>query len=192
MTEPYHTARGGTKHSIQGATPVERWAGLPGVAFVHDAADPFPADYLQADVLYAEPAWRPGYDFFHERAGIKPKLHWNAWMATLDANIRALGKPAVMACGKQAWKHINPDRLQEMDLRTGEGWMAIYGDVGEIEAFRDEAIIAELAGRFDCVGDFACGYGRTGRIFRRHGKRFVMSDISAECIGFIAGEADRW
>lgn len=192
MTHPYHTARGETKNTIAGAAPTQYWTGPEGAAFVHDAAEPFPVEFQKADILYAEPAWRPGYDFFHQRAGVTPKLSWGAWMGALDANIRALGKPAIMACGKAAFRHINADRLQEMDLRKGEGWLAIYGDVGTIASFKDINIIKELAQRFATVGDFTCGYGRTGRAFVEAGGRFVMSDISAECIGYIAANAGSW
>lgn len=191
MKQPYHTAIGSHKTEVVGAKPVTRWTGPQGVAFVHDASGHFPDEYRACDVLYAEPAWRPGYDFFAKRAGIVPKLAWIDWMSALNANILELGKPAVVMCGKSALKVMQTSKVQPAKLRGTNAFAAIYGDVGPLPLV-DTDIIAKLASRFSMVGDFACGYGRTGRAFVEQGGQFVMSDISAECIGFIATAAPTW
>jgi 2-polyprenyl-3-methyl-5-hydroxy-6-metoxy-1,4-benzoquinol methylase len=56
----------------------------------------------------------------------------------------------------------------------------------------DIEVIGHLARRYARVGDFCCGYGRTLRLFARHGKRFTGSDYNARCIGYIAEHAPEW
>jgi hypothetical protein len=192
MTEhPYHTAIGKHQNELAGAKPRDYWAAPHGVAFTQDAGDFWRVEFGECDVIYSEPAWRPGYDKFHARVGIEPARSWNEFMQAIEANVRRLGVPAAIATGSQGLAQLQPDASQPMTLRDGEGVLALYHGL-RVTRKEDVDIVHELASLFQCVGDPACGYGRTGRIFNNHGKRFVMSDISAECIGYIAKNAMTW
>lgn len=189
--EAYHTAIGSNRLKVEGAAPVARWRGCNSVALVHDAGDPFPKEFRTCDVLYAEPAWRPGYQAFHDLAGITPKLPWPDWVQAYERHALALRVPFALPCGKDSLRYLSPDSVQMLRLRGTDSRLALYG-IKSVAAADDVGVIEELAQRFKRVGDFACGYGRTGKIFMKHGGTFVMSDISAECIGYIAMHAKAW
>ncbi len=162
----------------------------------HDLADGIPAEFETCDVIYSEPPWPAGYSKFHDRVGVTPRYTYAEWLSRLNADLDRLGKPWVMLAGKPMHRYLTYDRLVTVKLytrrkHTGEFTLAVRGDVGDLggaEGSDTPAVIRQLAARFNRVGDPCCGYGRTGKIFREFKKSFVMSDVSAECIGYIADQ----
>ncbi len=69
--------------------------------------------------------------------------------------------------------------------------MKILSDKNVFDAALDR--IRYLFDEFpNVVACISGGYGRAGRIFYEAGKRFVMSDYNASCIGHIAKEWQMW
>ena len=185
----YHTALAG---DYQRWPAVSRYECATGVAFQHDLADGLPAEFDQADVLYADLPWRQGWDKFAERAGASQRGGYNDAMRRIGALLRSFGKPAVMVTGKHALPFLKPDGAAPVRL-NGAGAVACLWGVPSWQAAIDASdLLHDLAGRFRCVGDPCCGYGRAGRVFAQRGGRFVLSDLNAECIGYIAAHAPRW
>lgn len=189
----YHSATG--KDGAVEAPDLDHWEGRCGVALVHDiGAEPnLPAVFDQTDVLYAEPPFRPGYEKFHDRAGVTPKLTYPAFIAVCSQTIKAKG--GVLIVGRHAEKYAAaPTYSHPVELHK-HGWEALalwYGMAPDHVPATVDDIIRYLAARFECVGDFCCGYGVTGRHFAQAGKRFVLSDVVPSCIGYLAEHADGW
>jgi SAM-dependent methyltransferase len=163
----YHSA-----HAPDVAAPPRARVELGGsVALVHDVSSGvLPADYAACDVLYADLPWPNGMAAFNDRAAAD---------GTIDhQGVRKLPPPDVSA----------PIRLNQ--------WAAVVAAYHTTDMPQrcgtDIEVIGHLARRYARVGDFCCGYGRTLRLFARHGKRFTGSDYNARCIGYIAEHAPEW
>jgi hypothetical protein len=145
-----------------------------------------------ADVLYGDPPWKDGYDKFAARAGTAQSVTWRVFIGNLGIGIRASRLPAVMVAGKQAMAWLRPDRFVPCRLNGGDAMAASWGPIELEEGLDAVDILKGLAVRFNVVGDPFCGYGRAGRIFAGVGKRYIMSDLSAECIGHISENEGSW
>ena len=164
------------------------------MAFVWDANKGFPPVMLSmADVLYLEPPWKHGYNAFHEWAGVKPAVAWEAMMKRIGVGLAFISKPAIVVAGKTALKYLQPDTARPALLNGGRCYVAAWRrPVFDDAAIDTEDVIRSLAKSYNVVGDPACGYGRSGRLFVEAGKRYVMSDVSARCIGYIAAHEAGW
>jgi hypothetical protein len=193
----YHTAH---KPPVAGVHPVTRFdtvgefAGRL-VAFTHDAATGFlPSEYDGCDVLIADLPWRRGFDEFSSRAGLTGRTYPD-FMTGVSLIVEGATVPTYLVTGKHALAYlprpdiVRPMRLNQDDAvaigyRPGAETFADYGDSREFLHG-----LAQIYGR---VGDFCCGYGRSGRHFLRSGKSAVLSDVNPLCVGYVAGAARGW
>lgn len=179
----YHTAlAGGTELS---AEPCDRVEFSDGVALCHNLWHPLPVEFAACDVWYAEPPYRSGYDVFNGRAGcVDPP--WPVFQRRIGRLAEEAPVPVVLAIGRDAIRyHPGADGGLPVKHNGEPAWLVTYRALIGRPQTTDEAI-HELMQRHECIGDFCAGYGRTGRIAREHGKRFVMSDHNPVCIGVIA------
>lgn len=164
--------------------------GRCGIAFVWDAAEGLPPEMLRrADVLYAEPPWRFGYDEFARRAGRPNRMVWKDLMELFGVEVRRSGLPAVVICGKVARDRLRPDAAVPAWL-NGQACLACLWKLEIAPGLDATAILSDLAQRFETVGDPFCGYGRSARVFAAAGKSYVSTDFSTECIGRISRMED--
>lgn len=192
----YHSALAGGR--LEAARSRVHWSDESGnEAFVHDVFNPLPSQFRRCDVIWAEPPWRRGFAIFEGRAGVaSPERTWKAMMTALGDNLVNLGLPTGIVAGADGAKLLpDPDRVVPVKL---------HGAIADLLCYRlevtwaikpvqsTEFVIAQLARRYQVVGDPVCGYGQTGAIFAWAGRRFVMSDFNANCIGYIAKHADSW
>lgn len=181
------------------APACDRWSDSTGVAFVHDIRDPLPPEYERADVLYADLPWIDGVEEFNRRAGITETFgDLVAGVSRIVLNTRI---PIILVVGRRRMtSYPEPDEVQPVRLNGAAAVALVYrfslaawfGKDTDAATKSTEDLLGFLAGQFVCVGDFCCGYGRSGRIFRQHGRAFVLSDYNPKCIGHIAWEAPRW
>jgi hypothetical protein len=185
----YHTALAG-QHQRWPA--LDRFECAAGVAFRHDLTQGLPVEFDQADVLYADLPWRQGWDTFAQRAGTAQRGGYNAAMRGIGGLLRACNKPAVMVTGKHAQAALAPDSVAPVRLNGGDAVACLWGVPPWRHRLDASDLLADLAGQYRCVGDPCCGYGRAGRLFAQRGRRFVLSDLNPECIGYIAAHAAGW
>ena len=185
----YHTALG---------NDVGRWPrlechdGKHGVTYASDLNLGIPVVMYQADVWYSDLPWRDGYTKFADRAGVQQARPYSELLERLGKEIRENGPPTVLITGKHAIRHLIPEAVAEATLNGGSAVACLWG-FPAWEGVRDaEDILRELARAHNCVGDFCCGYGRAGRVFAQAGKRYVMSDLNPECVGYIAAHEGEW
>lgn len=163
--------------------PAQRVEGHGCAAFVHDIiTTPLPADYDTCDIFYAEIPWRAGFSEFESRAGTAHD--YAEFMQAVNKVVTRFDR-GILICGRTELSYLQPDKVMEARINGAKAVAAIYGDI-DITAVNTWDILAECAKAYDCIGDFVCGYGRAGWVFYRHGKRFIMSDHNAQCIGYIA------
>jgi len=143
-----------------------------------------PVEYQKCDVLYTELSWVAGLSVFNERA--KRGVPYKYYIDALNRIISSFRTPIFIVAGKKDCKLLpKPELFLLTKLNGAPAQENIYNTLywGEHNTTTD--IINQLAEDFECVGDFCCGYGNTGNIFREHGKQFVMSDYNKQCIGYI-------
>jgi len=184
MTPAYHTALKGERIS---AVPRKRVESPAGVAFVHDLlCGPLPDEYAACDVFYADLPWPAGFAEFERRAGLTIGRNYGEFMAAVSRIIRTVRQPVFLAAGKLALRYLPTPTAIISSKLNGAACVVIMFHADIQPACSDTvALLGWLAERYNCIGDFCCGYGRAGRIFAKHGKRFVMSDYNSECIGYI-------
>lgn len=179
----YHTALKAGR--VEEAPPLDRADFQDGIALCHNIWQPIPAEYSQCDIVYAEPPWRHGYDVFNERAGTNDPP-WPDFMRRIATIIRESKCPVVITSGKAALPYLDqPDNCYETQLNGADALLICYGVT--LERYEtSEFALNEICARFDCIGDWCCGYGLTAVMARRYGKRFVVSDHNATCVGYMA------
>lgn len=197
MTNHYHSAHAANRAPAD-TVPMSAWRSNDGsTALQFDVTTgPLPAAYEACDVLYADLPWARGQGVFNARAGATAT---HSDLLDAVAAIVTADTPAYLVLGRQDLCRLPvptttlPVRLNQYAAVTA-AWVSAR-DAGRIRAARpttDVELIRHLAGWHNCVGDFFCGYGRTARIFAEAGKRFVVSDYNARCVGYIAATATAW
>lgn len=187
----YHTA---LAEPVYDGPPVQSWSGNGHMAIAADVISGLPIAVTQVEAIYGEPPWRPGYDTFNERAGLKDQPSWGEWLAAYSANMRMLNIPACAMFGKQGLKHIKADDVLPIKLsvhRDFPVFLACWNGI-EIEGDSTDAVSTHLAKRYGYVADLCCGFGRSSRLIAEAGGRFVAVDANAFCIGYISRNAANW
>ena len=144
-----------------------------------------PKLYESCDVLYSEPMWEAGVSKFNQRAQIS--VEYETYMRNINTLCKT--KPSIIVMGKKAQRYLtDAQHTLNVTLNGAPARAYVYGftmtrKLRECASAKD--IVKHLATKFNRVGDFCCGYGRTGRIFYENGKSFVQSDYNGKCIGYI-------
>lgn len=170
-------------------------------AFQHDVLSDIelPPEFDQCDILYAEPPWQAGGHRFDERVGIHGRTNGQLWSRIVQI-VYVSGKPAVLVAGaaEGAWlRNIRGVQTVRTKLNSAPAVAYLIRDPLPgidplLHADTSMTILRELAARYRVVGDFCCGYGRTGRVFVEAGGNAVLSDYNPQCIGYIAAHAGEW
>lgn len=159
------------------------------IAFKWDVskADKIIATYEVCDVFYTEPPWLSGIKVFNERAGVDNSAN-EYYQGLTNVILSIKDKPVYITAGKSFNKRI-PEPQWKRSVRLNNTDAEIWGyNCTELMSPKDDMnldFIKSLSRIYNVVGDFNCGYGNTGRIFKENGKRFVMSDYDANCIYHI-------
>lgn len=179
------------------AEPLERFSAPGFEAFQHDLRNGPPRGFDSVDVIYAEPPWPAGFDKFNARAKIEGGTYAGL-IHSIGMMVQHLGKPTYMITGAQGKRLLpEPSITGKIQIHNGGpvdvvGFNTDFlpGQSGEL--FTNFQFLKALAGRYDTVGYFCCGYGATGRVFIEAGKRAIVCDYNARCIGHIAKEFNSW
>lgn len=179
------------------APAVNHWEGDGVVAFRHDllSAPRLPADFDVCDVLVTDLPWQKGYETFNERAGIDDGRTYATFMQRVAEIVESTTCPLYLVTGRHALTRLpKPDAVLPTRLNEDDAVAVGYRPGGEVDGSYGVApeFLHALAQRYSVAGDFCCGYGRTGRFFLRSGKRAVLSDFNASCIGYVAEHAAGW
>ena len=172
------------------APRLDRHEGPSGVAFVHDlTVGVLPPEFDDCDVLYSDLPWRAGFERFNRRARLSDQRTHGEFIDAVNRIVAETTVPAYLVAGKNEGRWLAPTDVQ-LPLSLNGAKAVCYSYRSEIPDVGDAtSLLHWLAGRYSTVGDFCCGYGRSGRIFVEHGKRYVLSDVNATCVGVIAGWA---
>jgi hypothetical protein len=194
LPQPYATAI--QRHGLPlatASTPVAEFQTASGRGMVHDISKGLPEAMLKADVLYSEVPYQKGYSVFYDRAGGVPLVPYAEFLAKLGSEMRRFGKPAYLLGPKISPTHLRPDGHAVCKCLGLEATISWWVD----EPFWSDGsstttIINALASRHLTVADPLCGYGTTARIFVEAGKRFIVSDLNPDYIGWIAANCAAW
>lgn len=181
---PIHSFR---REEIAQRTGVTRSSAGGSVVFVHDVRHGLTYDYDLCDLIYSEVSWMKGYEIFKGRAE-KDSGTFKDYQRAIARIISQATCPVILVCGKQTLKSL-PYHQSELRIKLNGYWEMAYGwgiDISGISAGTNEDLLYYLAKAYNTVGDFSCGYGVSGGIFKICGKKFVMSDINEKCVTYIA------
>jgi hypothetical protein len=186
LEEPeYHSALSKKTTDIQSVYKIQ--INDNSFAITHDVFDNLPQEYDNVDIFYSEISWQHGIKIFNERSGVERDFY--QYMERISQIITHYNKPTIIICGKNALKHLpEPKQIIETKLKLAKNSKALaavynFEYTGPYETTDD--IIETLADTYNCIGDFCCGYGRSGYIFNKKNKDFVQSDYNPKCIGYI-------
>jgi hypothetical protein len=185
---PYHSAHDNT---IDDVDALDYFSCASGIAFRYDITTRLlPPEYGPCDVFYSDLPWRTcsGFKTFNDRADINDGRTYSGFMESISAIVTTVTIPTILLTGPHAKPYL-PAPSYKFPLRLNEYRALVYcfHFNGRPPVTKTAAeLLHALAQRFDCIGDFCCGYGTAGRIFAQYGKRFVMSDFNAQCIGVLA------
>jgi hypothetical protein len=155
----------------------------------HNVLDQLPSEFLECDILYAEPAWRAGIKKFNERAGAS--VDFKEYVLSIRRIIEESDVPVVLNWGANETKQMPPPSMAYKSKlwNISDCVFSVYNLGVQWPMFDSTESFLEWAAKrleFECIGDFCCGYGNSGKIFKNYGKRFVMSDYDQQCVGYIA------
>ena len=189
---PYLSALG-KAFDLQDYPALEACTTPHGIAFQADLNEGIPAAMHTCDVWYGEPPWQAGYEKFAKLADrpeqVKP---FAAFMRDLSEQISAARQPTFLVTGRHALRHLTPDHVAPLILNGDQAVVAIWRGEPWTQPIDAMDLLVRLASEYETIGDFACGLGRAGRVFAAAGKRFVLSDLNARCVGYIARHAAEW
>lgn len=185
MNSIYHTAlAGGGNNFLKEAEIFCKKDGS--VAFFYDVTKPNLRINLfkDCDVFYTDLAWKHGLYRFNEMAGVN--VGYKEYLFGVSNIIVKQSKPMFIVAGKTEGKHLpTPTATFPIVLNGGNAVVYVYNYSKGVCEKDTIQLLKRLAKEFNKVGDFCCGYGRSGRIFTDNGKKFVMSDYNKKCIGYI-------
>ena len=180
---PYHTA---LNHSnLTDDLPVDRVEVGGNIALRYNIFDPIPKEYEKCDAMFCEPPWRHGFNVFNERVGFAGPT-WVDFMNRINTIISETKVPVVITAGKAALRYLEGYTAIYPTSLNGANAFLVAWNVTIEDTSSAEAATQEICERFNVIGDWCCGYGRTAHYAKEAGKRFVVSDYNAQCIGYIA------
>ncbi len=146
-----------------------------------------PPKFYEADVLYSEPAWPYGYEEFMKRAvtfGLY-SAYKQGWLHL----IHALNKPTFLVCDLNMLKYLGAEHIQQVEFRVGGSDYAHLGIFNHealegIESHRDVLNYIAQNPKYDKVLDPCCGYGSILEKMLEYGKKMIISDVNAKCVGY--------
>lgn len=145
--------------------------------------------YKKCDIFYSEPTWTDGYNIFLKRAN-NSNSNFNDYCNSLSNFIINNNKEIILLTGKKMIRKL-PKFNSFIEIKVNGYSTVCYGWNIDLGIYKDQCknnfnLIYCLSKDYKFVGDFCCGYGNTGRIFKENGGNFVMSDINAKCVTYVA------
>lgn len=189
---PYHSAY----NAELDLAPIDRFEADRIVAVRHDVRQPLPVEFSGVSCLYMEPPWKVGFGKFNERAGVKGGTFMQLFYM-IGGMVAAQKVPtfwvmaAPMAAEAPPPTDAMPIKLNGMNAVI-LSWRESMDFLREAKVRSQHDVIDALATRYDSVGDPVCGYGLTGSVFLKHGKRCVLSDYNGKCIAYIRDHYPEW
>lgn len=188
----YHSAvKGVGGDSIDQCEPLDRYAADGSVAVQHDIHDGMLPVFESATAVYAEPAWRNGYEKFMEKAMEDPPENgFERYMMSLNNLIEDLGVPAFVVGGKNNLNWLKPHDLHEVEFEAHntDCFLLLWNgaDPPRYDAQTVAGCLNYVADTYDTVLDPCAGTGRLARAMADRDKQFVCADVNGRCIRFIA------
>lgn len=185
----YHSA---LTEEMSDLRPLQHYANNGSLVFKHDVCDGWAFAFGKADAIYAEPAWRPGFEKFMARADQAEQASFDQYMDGILEIVERFNKPTFVVAGahhRPFYRRFDPTYFPIVLHGASKCFLAVFNDV---KTFRNkppttnEEALQKIAKSFNVIADFSCGYGQTAAVALENGKRFICSDVNAKCVGYVA------
>ena len=190
MKKIYHTALSKGSITYDGVPSTAKALHPRGVLMQNDIIiNGLPSEFNDCDVLYAEPPWPHGFQIFNKRAGASHTSYADLGRAIRNI-IETYTVPIYILLGKRMLQMLpEPDQLIETILNGNSATVAVWKDKYNGPVKNTEHICNHLGSRYECLGDFTCGYGACVKNFLEGGgSKFVASDYDGKCITVMAAQ----
>lgn len=188
----YHSAVDGVGgQEVDDMEPMPRYESDGSIAVQHDINDGIIEDFEGADVVYAEPAWRDGYETFMAKADKgTAERGFERYMMNLNTAIRELDIPAYVIGGKNNLGWLKPDDIHELYFESHniDAYCLLYNDA-DFDRYETETVadvLHHVADTYQWALDPCAGNGRLARAMVDYDKNFICADVNGKCIRFIA------
>jgi hypothetical protein len=171
----YHSA---LTQPLDATREIDSYTCERGQVFAWDITHGPAAVFWDADAIYAEPAWRDGYNKFLERAGKTGSSGFPDYLAAIRDTVIALGKPAFIVAGKHMLSRLAPELTIPVTLHGYGAYAAIWRAEAPDGITDTDSLLAYVCERYETILDFSCGYGNVARAARR----CILSDINRHCV----------
>jgi hypothetical protein len=185
ISEPYHSALANGR--LENVQPLKRHEATDGIAMAHDLFNPLPTEYDNVNCFYSELPWPAGAKKFDERVGISGRAFSDLIMKVAGL-IENDSRPFMLSISKNALRWLPAPVCTHNVLLPSSKANCLVASWNYVFEPRETTLecASDLIAAHGVVGDFACGYGQTGSLARKLGKRWLLSDYNESCIGFIA------
>jgi len=165
-----------------------------GIALVHDiSTGTLPEAFSECDAIYSEMPWRAGYDEFNNRAGMNNAIPFNEFINKVNAVIAQLEIPIFLVWSKTLKNRVAPDAyIQPVTLHKQPAVIFAWNVDGFDLPFEWPDYVQAICKKYNCIGDWCCGYGSTAYYAHQEKKRTVASDVNRNCINYLADESQGW
>lgn len=186
MSDLYFSAlkKGKAMEIVEGYEPVpllQNFAIERGILACYDVCNGLPDAMKNCDVFYTDVAWPSGIKAFEKSAGLP--IDYKHYVESIANHARWTDKPFFVVGGKLIKNKLKAQYERPIELNGDDA--VLYSWNSQLWAHTAVDLLELLSTKFENIGDFCCGLGRSGQIFHKNGKRFVMSDINGKCIRYL-------
>jgi len=153
--------------------------------FTYDMTNEIPQSFFEADMIYAELAWKAGFKKYMDKVD---KLgNFEFYVRSVEKIITTLKIAAYLIIGKHHLKILNPHRIRPIKQHDYNAILAsYYTDYRPIGKTNYDVMDEICKLDFTTILNFNCGYGNIVRYALAHSKNFICSDINPHCVYFVA------
>lgn len=146
-------------------------------------------EFSVCDVFYADPPWAAGFKVFDERAGVAFRRSYGIFVDRMAELIRNDGRPHYLVIGANLRNKLpEPAGSSAIKLNGNAAQLVWWHDTYEGPTDEASNVIRHLATRYNVMGDWCCGYGRSLLTFLDGGgKGVVGADHNGKCVAVVAG-----
>lgn len=191
----YHTAIKDGARWINELDPIDRYEQDGNLTFRNDLIlHGVGEEFSNCDLIYAEPPFPAGQKVFDERnPAVKGTRDYGFLIAALVQVVNQETRPLFLVVNHRLKRHLKePAGVVNVRLNGHLTEIAYWNYQLDLQEFpvtsttENLDLTEYLGSKFDCMGDFTCGYGEpVFRFLQGGGKRFVAADYDGRCIAVM-------
>lgn len=190
----YNSAIKNGTYTYDHIAPIEEFKYDGNIGFKNNIiVDGLPNIMYEAEVIYCEPPFPKGLEFFDKKANFNTETY-SVFAISFAEAIEALlkaGKPIYVIMNKALSRWMpKPKYKAEVKLNQHQQELYIYNDEKPPKSIKTNLALCEYLGtQYSIIGDITCGYGIPCLVFRdtKADNKFIACDYDGSCIAVLKG-----